>query len=126
MFITGYGDIPTAVRAMKAGAIDLLNKPFTSESLLAATRCALERSRNAILEERVWRILRDRYSSLSRREKEVMSRVVSGFANKVVAVDLGISEITVKAHRGRVMRKMAAASLPDLVNMNAVILSLSE
>jgi FixJ family two-component response regulator len=119
IFITGHGDVPMTVRAMKAGAIEFLMKPFNGEVLLSAVRNALERSQAAQLHEAELRALRDSYASLSRREREVMAFVVSGFLNKQVGAQLGISEITVKAHRGKVMHKMKASSLPDLVNMAA-------
>jgi FixJ family two-component response regulator len=119
IFITGHGDVPMTVRAMKAGAVEFLTKPFDDEALLSAIRNAIERSEAALGDEANLRVLRERYASLSPREREVMSLVVSGLLNKQVGGELGISEITVKAHRGRVMQKMKAASLADLVTMGA-------
>jgi FixJ family two-component response regulator len=119
IFVTGYGDVPTTVEAMKAGAVEFLTKPFSDDVLLAAIEQALERSQAALALESEMQVLRDRYASLSRREQEVMALVVSGLLNKQVGFELGISEITVKAHRGQMMRKMKARSLPDLVNLAA-------
>ncbi len=119
IFITGYGDVPITVRAMKAGAAEFLTKPFNDEVLLDAISQAIERSHIALDQQESLRALRDRYESLSRREREVMALVVSGLLNKQVGYELGISEITVKAHRGSVMRKMKAGSFADLVNMQA-------
>nr|WP_244621893.1 response regulator [Mesorhizobium albiziae] len=119
IFVTGYGDVPMTVKAMKAGAVEFLTKPFSDEVLLTAIEQALERSKNLLALDSEIHALRDRYALLSRREHEVMALVVSGLLNKQVGFELGISEITVKAHRGQVMRKMKAGSLPDLVNMAA-------
>jgi FixJ family two-component response regulator len=119
IFISGHGDVPMTVQAMKAGAVEFLTKPFGDEVLLNAIRNALERSRAALADEANMRALRDSYASLTPRERDVMALVVSGLLNKQVGGELGISEITVKAHRGQVMRKMKAASLPDLVSKAA-------
>jgi FixJ family two-component response regulator len=119
IFITGYGDVPMTVRAMKAGAVEFLMKPFSDDVLLNAIRRAIERSRSVLGQEAEIRTLRDCYASLSGREREVMALVVTGLLNKQVGFELGISEITVKAHRGKVMRKMKADSLADLVTMFA-------
>ena len=119
IFITGHGDVPMTVQAMKAGAVELLTKPFNDEVLLTAIRAALERSRVALSLKAEMRVLRDRYASLSVRERQVMALVVSGRLNKQVGGELGISEITVKAHRGKVMQKMQADSFADLVRMAA-------
>jgi FixJ family two-component response regulator len=119
IFITGYGDVPMTVRAMKAGAVEFLTKPFGDDVLLSAIQQAIERSHTALDHEAEIRALRDRYALLSRREREVMALVVSGLMNKQIGGELGISEITVKAHRGKVMRKMEAHSLADLVTVAA-------
>jgi FixJ family two-component response regulator len=119
IFITGYGDVPMSVQAMKAGAVEFLTKPFNDNVLLDAIRGAVERSRTALVQEMEMRQLRGCYAALTPREREVMALVVSGLLNKQVGGELGISEITVKAHRGQVMRKMKADSLPDLVTMAA-------
>ena len=117
IFSTGYGDIKKIVQAMKRGAVEFLNKPFNNEILLTAIRQALERSRLALAHEAEMHELRDRYASLTPRERQVMDLVVSGLPNKQTGGELGISEITVKAHRGQVMQKMKASSLADLVKM---------
>jgi FixJ family two-component response regulator len=119
IFISGYGDVPMTVQAMKAGAVEFLTKPFREDALLSAIRAALERSRVALSREAEIGSLRDRYASLSRRERQVMELVVSGLLNKQSGGELGISEITVKAHRGKVMQKMKADSLADLVRIAA-------
>jgi FixJ family two-component response regulator len=115
--ITSHGDVPTAVQAMKAGALEFLTKPFDNDELLSGIREALDRSRVALVHEAEMQSLRDRYASLTRREREVMALVVAGLLNKQVGGELGISEITVKAHRGQVMLKMKANSFAELVRM---------
>jgi len=117
IFITGYGDIPMTVQAMKAGAVEFLTKPFSNESLLRAIRSAIERSRLRLEGEAQIQALRARYSGLTMRERQVMNLVVTGLLNKEVGDELEISEITVKFHRGNLMRKMKADSFADLVNM---------
>jgi FixJ family two-component response regulator len=121
VFITGYGDVATTVQAMKGGAFDFLTKPLKDGVLLDAVRGALGKSRAALVHEAEMEALRTSYGSLTRRERDVMALVVTGLLNKQVAGELGISEITVKAHRGQVMRKMKADSLPALVTMAARI-----
>jgi FixJ family two-component response regulator len=117
IFITGYGDIPMTVRAMKAGATEFLTKPFGDAVLLGAIRQAIERSCSALRREAEVGVLRDSYGTLTPREREVLALVVSGLPNKQIGGELGISEITVKAHRGKMMQKMKADSLPNLVKM---------
>jgi FixJ family two-component response regulator len=117
IFITAHGDVPMTVRAMKAGAAEFLTKPFRDDVLLSAIASALERSRAALAQHSEGQLLRERYATLTRREQEVMALVVSGLLNKQTAGELNISEITVKAHRGKVMHKMGAGSLADLVRM---------
>ncbi|MGY0557312.1 MULTISPECIES: response regulator transcription factor [unclassified Lysobacter] len=119
IFITGYGDVPSTVQAMKAGAAEFLTKPFDDEVLLSAIGNAIEDSQAALDHEESLRLLRESYASLTPREREVLAMVVAGRLNKQVAGDLGISEITVKAHRGKVMRKMNARTFANLVKMAA-------
>jgi FixJ family two-component response regulator len=119
IFITGHGNIPMTVRAMKAGAIEFLSKPFRSEVLLSAIQSAIEHSHGALRDEASLAAVRVCHASLSSREREVMALVVCGRLNKQIGGELGISEITVKAHRGRVMQKMKASSLADLVRIAA-------
>jgi FixJ family two-component response regulator len=119
IFITGHGDVPMSVRAMKAGAVEFLTKPFRSEVLLDAIRGAIERSRGALQQASELQLLTESYHSFTQREWQVMALVASGLLNKHVGSELGISEITVKAHRGQVMRRMRASSLADLLTMAA-------
>ena len=118
IFITGYGDVPKSVQAMKAGAVEFLTKPFNDEALLSAVRQALERSRIALAQDAEMQQLQSRYALLTPRERQVMALVASGLLNKQVGGELGISEITVKAHRGQVMLKMKADSVAQLVKMS--------
>jgi FixJ family two-component response regulator len=115
--VSGCGDVRTAVRAMKAGAVEFLTKPLPAELLLSAMRHAIERSRAALARQAELEALRQRYASLTCRERDVMALIVCGRLNKQAGAELGISEITVKAHRGKMMRKMGARSLPELVNL---------
>jgi FixJ family two-component response regulator len=117
IFITGYGDVPMTVKAMKAGAVEFLTKPFGADVMVSAIRNAIDRSQAALGSEAEMRSVRDCYASLTHREQQVMSLVVSGRLNKQIGGELGISEITVKAHRGQAMRKMKANSVADLVRM---------
>jgi FixJ family two-component response regulator len=121
VFITGHGDIPMTVKAMKAGAVEFLTKPFREQDLLDAVRLGLERDRTRREGEMIVSDLRGRFDALTSREQEVMGFVTAGLMNKQIAADLGVSEITVKVHRGNVMRKMAAKSLADLVRMADVL-----
>ena len=121
IFISGHGDVPTTVRAMRGGAMEFLTKPIASDTLLDAIHQALERSSAALAQAAALQSLRARHDSLTSREREVMALVVSGLLNKQIGARLDISEITVKAHRGSMMRKMSAPSLAHLVNMTAML-----
>lgn len=117
IFMTGHGDIPMTVRAMKAGAVDFLTKPFRDQDMLDAVAAAIERDRNRRNEAKILSNLRDLFATLTPREREVMALVTAGLMNKQVAAEIGIAEITVKINRGHIMRKMGAKSLADLVKM---------
>src|SRR5713226_6163720 len=117
IFITGHGDIPMTVRAMKAGAVDFLTKPFRDQDMLDAVAAAIERDRNSRNEAKILADLHGHFVTLTAREREVMALVTAGLMNKQIAAEIGIAEITVKIHRGHIMRKMAAKSLADLVKM---------
>jgi FixJ family two-component response regulator len=117
IFMTGHGDIPMTVRAMKAGAVDFLTKPFRDQDMLDAVTTAIERDRNRRDEARALSDLQTLFATLTPRERQVMNLVTAGLMNKQIAAEIGIAEITVKIHRGHIMRKMAAKSLPDLVRM---------
>ena len=117
IFMTGHGDIPMTVRAMKAGAVDFLTKPFRDQDMLDAVAAAIERDRERRKEEKVLSELRSRFASLTPREQEVLALVASGLMNKQIAAEIGLAEITVKIHRGNIMKKMSARSLADLVRM---------
>jgi FixJ family two-component response regulator len=121
IFITGHGDIPMSVKAMKAGAVEFLTKPFRDQDLLDAVKVALERAETAHHSEKALAALRGRYETLSAREQEVMAWITGGFLNKQVGAEIGVTEVTVKVHRGRAMRKMEAKSLADLVKMADIL-----
>lgn len=121
IFITGHGDVPMSVRAIKAGAVEFLIKPFRDQDLLDAINAGIERNRAQRREAIVMDDLRERYASLTAREREIMALVILGRMNKQVAGELGVSEVTVKVHRGQIMRKMRARSLPDLVRMGDLL-----
>jgi FixJ family two-component response regulator len=117
IFITGHGDIPMSVRAMKAGAVEFLTKPLRDQDLLDAVQAALRRDRARLDDERKFADLRTRHEALTARERQVMALLVSGRVNKQIAAEIGISDVTVRLHRGQIMRKMRASSLADLLRM---------
>jgi FixJ family two-component response regulator len=117
VFVSGHGDIPMSVRAMKAGAVEFLTKPFRDQDLLDAIQAGIARDRARRLDAALSQQTRERFASLTEREREIMALVIAGRANKQIAADLGLSEVTVKVHRGQIMRKMQADSLPALVRM---------
>jgi len=117
IFMTGHGDIPMTVRAMKAGAVEFLTKPFREQDMLDAVKLALQRDQSRIESEKAWSGLKSSFGTLTPREREIMALVASGLMNKQVAGKIGVSEVTVKVHRGRIMQKMGARSLADLVRM---------
>ncbi|WP_420968086.1 response regulator transcription factor [Bradyrhizobium sp. B120] len=121
IFMTGHGDIPMTVRAMKAGAVDFLTKPFRDQDMLDAVTTAIERDRTRRNEAGALANLRAAFATLTPRERQIMSLVTAGLMNKQVAAEIGVAEITVKIHRGHIMRKMAAKSLPDLVRMAQIL-----
>jgi len=121
IFITGHGDIPMSVRAIKAGAVEFLTKPFRDQELLDAVNAGIERNRAQRREAAVMDDLRQRFAALTPREREIMALVILGRMNKQIAGELGVSEVTVKVHRGQIMRKMRAKSLPELVRMGDVL-----
>jgi RNA polymerase sigma factor (sigma-70 family) len=121
IFITAHGDIPMSVRAIKAGAIEFLTKPFREQDLLDAVRAAFERDRMQRIQDRDQRDLRARFEMLTERERKVMEFVIAGFLNKQTAAQIGVSEVTVKVHRHRLMNKLGAKSLPDLVRMAEIL-----
>jgi FixJ family two-component response regulator len=121
IFVTGYGDIPMTVRAMKAGAVDFLSKPFRHQDMLDAVATAIERDRETRRDAKIFADMRGRFETLTPREREVMTLVVAGLMNKQIAAEIGLAQITVKIHRGRIMKKMGARSLADLVRMTEAL-----
>jgi FixJ family two-component response regulator len=121
IFVTGHGDIPMTVRAMKAGAVDFLSKPFRDQDMLDAVATAIERDRKTRRETKILADIQNRFETLTPREREVMILVAAGFMNKQIAAEIGLAEITVKIHRGRIMKKMCARSLAELVRMSEAL-----